>query len=54
MARELPHFHLDCQIDMSGLQVAVDMQHELGGIARPMNAEDFVDLRFQPDLSVAA
>ncbi len=52
--RELPHFHLDCQIDMSGLQVAVDMQHELGGIARPMKAEDFVDLRYQPDLSVAA
>ncbi len=52
--RELPHLHLDCQIDMAGLQVAVDMQHELGGIARPMKAEDFVDLRFQPDLSVAA
>lgn len=54
LARELPHFHLDCQIDMSGLQVAVDMQQELGGIDRPMRAEDFVDLRFQPDLSVAA
>ena len=52
--RELPHFHLDCQIDMPGLQVAVDMQHELGGIARPMKATDFVDLRFQPDLSIAA
>ena len=52
--RELPHYHLDCRIDMSGLQVAVDMQHELGGIARPMQAEDFVDLRFQPDLSTIA
>jgi ABC-type nitrate/sulfonate/bicarbonate transport system substrate-binding protein len=52
--RELPHFHLDCQIDMSGLQVAIDMQHELGGIPGPMKPEDFTDLRFQPDLSVAA
>jgi len=52
--RELHHFHLDSHIDMSGLQVAVDMQHELGGIARPMKAEDFVDLRYQPDLSEAA
>ncbi len=52
--RELPHYHLDSQIDMAGLQVAVDMQLELGGIPGPMKAEDFVDLRFQPDLSVAA
>ncbi|NKB20923.1 MAG: hypothetical protein GKS01_10530 [Alphaproteobacteria bacterium] len=54
LERELPHFHLDCQVDMSGLQVAVDMQQELGGIEQPMTAKDFVDLRFQPDISVAA
>lgn len=52
--RELPHFQLDCRIDVSGLQKAVDMQYELGGIARPMKAEDFTDLRFQPELSAAA
>lgn len=52
--REMPHFHLDCQIEMSGLQVAVDMQHELGGIEWPMKAGDFVDMRFQLDLSVPA
>jgi ABC-type nitrate/sulfonate/bicarbonate transport system substrate-binding protein len=52
--RELPHFHLDCHIDMAGLQSSVDMQHELAGIDRPMRAEEFIDLRFQPDLSVAA
>jgi ABC-type nitrate/sulfonate/bicarbonate transport system substrate-binding protein len=52
--RELPHFHLDCHIDMAGLQNSVDMQHELAGIAHPMRADEFVDLRFQPDLSVAA
>lgn len=52
--RELPHFQLDCQIDMPGLQSAVDMQHQLNGIPGPMKAEEFVDLRFQPDLSAAA
>ena len=31
-----------------------ELQHELGGIAGPMRAEDFVDLRYQPDLSIAA
>jgi hypothetical protein len=30
------------------------MQHELGGIARPMKAEELTDLRFQPDLAAAA
>lgn len=52
--RELPHFQLDCQIDVPGLQGAVDMQYELGGIPRPMKADEFTDLRFQPDLSEAA
>lgn len=52
--RELPHFQLDCQIDMPGLQSAVDMQHQLKGIPRPMKAEEFVDARFQPDLASAA
>lgn len=48
--RELPHFQLDCRIDMPGLQRSVDLQYELGGIRQPMKAEDFVDLRFQPSL----
>jgi len=52
--REAPYYHLDGQIDLAGLQVAVDMQQELGGIERPMRAEEFTDLRFQPDLSAAA
>ncbi len=47
--RELPHFELDCQIDMPGLQSAADLQYALGGIANPARAEDLVDLRFQPD-----
>ncbi len=52
--RELPHFQLDCQIDVPGLQRSIDMQLELGGIDRPLTVEDVSDLRFQPDLSVAA
>lgn len=49
--RELPHLHLDGHIDMEGLQTSVDLQLELGGISNAMNAGDFVDLRFQPDLT---
>ena len=52
--RELPHFQLDCHIDVPGLQKSVDMQYELGGIERPMSAGEFTDLRFQPELSAAA
>jgi len=47
--RELPHFELDCQIDMPGLQSAADLQYTLGGIENPIRAEDLVDLRFQPN-----
>jgi NitT/TauT family transport system substrate-binding protein len=54
MEREMPHYQLDCQLDMPGLQVSVDMLHEYGGIDRPMRAEEFTDLRFQPELSAAA
>jgi NitT/TauT family transport system substrate-binding protein len=49
VARELPLYQLDCQLDMPGLQASLDMLHEFGGIERPMQAEDFTDLRFQPD-----
>jgi NitT/TauT family transport system substrate-binding protein len=48
--RELPHLHLDGRLDMAGLQVAADMQFELGGIAKASKASEFVDLRFQPEL----
>ena len=48
--RELPHFHLDGRIDMEGMQKSVDLQFELGGIPTEMNADDFLDLRFQPNV----
>lgn len=52
MAREMSHYQLDCQIDMPGLQRSLDMMHEFGGIAQPRRAEEFTDLRFQPDRSI--
>jgi NitT/TauT family transport system substrate-binding protein len=48
MEREMPHYQLDCRIDMEGLQAAVDMLHEYGGIARPLRAAELTDLRFEP------
>ncbi len=51
VAREMPHYQLDCAIDMKGLQCSVDMLREYGGIDRPRRAEDFTDLRFQPELT---
>ncbi len=50
LARELPRYQLDCQVDLPGLQCSLDMLHEFGGIARPRRAEEFTDLRFQPQV----
>ena len=52
--RELPHFNLDCEIDMEGLQISADLQQSLDGIAKPMQAEELVDLRFLPNGKMAA
>ena len=52
--RELPHFNLDCEIDIEGLQISADLQLSLGGIAKPMQAEELVDLRFLPNGKMAA
>ena len=54
IAREAPHYQLDCRIDAEGLQKSIDMQMELGGIDRPLTVDDVADLRFQPDLKAAA
>ncbi len=53
MVREFSHYQLDCQVDMPGLQCSLDMLHEFGGIQRPRRAEEFTDLRFQPNRSFA-
>ncbi len=47
MAREMPRYQLDCAIDMPGLQKAIDMLVELGGLDRRMTPEEVIDLRFQ-------
>lgn len=52
--RERPHFELDCRIDMAGFERSVELQRELGGIRDGMTAEDFLDLRFQPEILAVA
>lgn len=54
MQLEMPHYELDCRLDLDGLQAAVDLLHEQGGLDRPMQATDFTDLRFQDDPATAA
>ena len=47
IARELPDLHLDCEINLDGLQAAMRLQHGLGALRRPLDVADIVDLRFQ-------
>lgn len=49
--RELPHMHLDGQVDLAGLDEMIKLQQRLGAITRPMKAADICDLRFVPDAS---
>ena len=51
--RELSGLHYDCQVDMPGLQQAIDLQQRLGAIKGPMTASDIADLRFLPDQEAA-
>ena len=46
--REIAGLHFDGEVDMPGLQQAIDLQVRLGAIDRPLRAEDIVDLRFLP------
>lgn len=48
--RELPHMHLDGQIDIRGLEEMISLQQRLGAIKRPLTSEEICDLRFQPVL----
>jgi NitT/TauT family transport system substrate-binding protein len=49
--RELPHLHLDGQVDMDGLQEIIQLQDSLGAIVKPISAESISDLRFVPQVS---
>lgn len=52
--RENENLHYDCEVDVAGLQLTIDLQRRLGAFASPMSASDIVDLRFAPTASVAA
>ena len=47
LQREVPRYQLDCAIDIPGLQNAIDMLFELGGIDRRMTPADVIDPRFR-------
>lgn len=46
IGREMSGLHFDGEIDMPGLQQAIDLQMRLGALTQPMRAQDIVDLRF--------
>jgi ABC-type nitrate/sulfonate/bicarbonate transport system substrate-binding protein len=48
--RELPHMHLDGQLDMQGLDEMIRLQGRLGGIGQPITAAEITDLRFMPEI----
>jgi hypothetical protein len=48
IAREMNGLHFDGEVDMPGLEQAIQLQKRLGAIAQPMPADDIVDLRFVP------
>lgn len=45
--REAADLHADAEVDMPGLQQAIDLQRRLGAFNVPLRAEDIVDRRFQ-------
>jgi len=44
--REMSGLNFDGNIDLQGLQQAIDLQVRLGALAQPLRAQDIVDLRF--------
>jgi NitT/TauT family transport system substrate-binding protein len=46
--RESSGLHFDGEIDMPGLQQAIDLQVRLGALKQPLHARDIVDLHFVP------
>jgi NitT/TauT family transport system substrate-binding protein len=47
MRRELPRYQVNGTLDLDGLELAVDLMHELGGIEQKLVLESFCDLQFQ-------
>ncbi len=46
--REAGDMHYDCEVDMPGLDLAIDLQRRLGAFDVPIRAVDMTDLRFVP------
>lgn len=51
MQREIPHLHLDGQLDMPGLEAMIKVQQDLHAISKPMKAADIVSTGFQPEIA---
>lgn len=49
--RELPHLHLDGQLDMQGLEAMIQVQQSLRAISKPMKAAAIVNTEFQPEVA---
>lgn len=47
LSRELPRYQTEGQLDLAGMEMAVDMMYQLGGIDRRLPIRSFCDLRFQ-------
>ena len=45
--REVPRYQTGGKLDIPGLEIAVQMMHELGGIDRRVTVDSFCDFRFQ-------
>jgi ABC-type nitrate/sulfonate/bicarbonate transport system substrate-binding protein len=52
--REANNLHYDCEVDVAGLQLTIDLQRRLGAFEVPMAAADIVDLRFAPTTGASA
>ncbi|MBN8999364.1 MAG: ABC transporter substrate-binding protein [Rhizobiales bacterium] len=51
IAYELPYLHFDGQIDLPGLERALDLQYRVGSTPRRLSVDEVADLRYQPAAS---
>jgi ABC-type nitrate/sulfonate/bicarbonate transport system substrate-binding protein len=53
MQRERRDMHYDCEIDLLGLELAIDLQRRLGAFSTELQAKDIIDLNHLPTRSSA-
>jgi ABC-type nitrate/sulfonate/bicarbonate transport system substrate-binding protein len=53
MERERQDMHYDCEIDLAGLELAIDLQRRLGAFSTGLRAGDIVDLSHLPTRTAA-